>query len=332
MSRVAVIDIGTVTSRLAVADVVDGRVTHLEKLNTITDLGEGLVASGRLAPAAIGRVTDAVTYYVGKGVEAGADAFATTLTSAARDAANSAELTDQLRDLGLDPQVIPGVVEGSLTFLGVAGDAPAGPLLVADSGGGSTELALGELVDGRIRLADVRSLDVGCRRVTELFLQREDPPSAEAIAEARAWCAAQFVPQLAEVLALADARPRLYAVAGTVTTLTAIHGGVVPYDSSRIHNATLAREVVDALAERLLALPLAERAQVPGLQPKRAPVIGAGAVVIGELMRAGGFAELTVSEHDLLYGLSQACDAALEGTESPVGWLPRLSRPSAPRA
>ena len=241
-----------------------------------------------------------------------------------------AKLADRMEALGLAPQVIPGQVEGSLTFLGVAADAPDEPLLVADSGGGSTELALGSFAKGAILLDDVRSLDVGCRRVTELFLQREDPPSAQAIAEARAWCAGVFVPHLSEVLALAgNARPRLFAVGGTVTSLVAVHEGIVPYDSTRVHLHELSRKTVDAEAAHLLGVSLAERAQVAGLQAKRAPVIGAGAVVIGELMRAGGFDALTVSEHDLLYGLAQAAFAAHWGGEGPVaGWKPVLSRPA----
>ena len=323
MSVVAVIDIGTVTTRLAVAELSGGRVVRLEKRTTITDLGQGVAASGRLAPEAIERVVSTAALYLQ--MAAGVEHFATTLTSAARDASNAAELTDRLEALGLAPQVIPGEVEGALTFLGVAQDAPGERILVADSGGGSTELALGSLVDGQLRMDDVRSLDVGCRRVTELFLERTDPPSAADQAEARAWCHETFAPHLAEIEGF-GLPERLFAVGGTVTTLVAISEGIVPYDSSRVHLHALRRSVVDETAERLLGMPLAERAQTPGLQAKRAPVIGAGALVISELMRAADKDVLTVSEHDLLYGLAQAADAAVEGAPSPVGWLPVLSR------
>jgi len=322
MSTVAVIDIGTVTTRLAVAEVLEGRVARLEKRTTITDLGQGVAASGRLAPEAIERVVSTASAYLRMAPQV--EHFATTLTSAARDASNSAELTDKLMALGLAPQVIPGEVEGALTFLGVAQDAPEERILVADSGGGSTELALGTLRSGTLGMDDVRSLDVGCRRVTELFLERTDPPQAADIVEARAWCHEVFAPHLADIqsFGLPD---RLFAVGGTVTSLVAISEGIVPYDSSRVHLHELRRSVVDATAERLLGVPLAERERTPGLQAKRAPVIGAGALVVSELMRAAGKDVLTVSEHDLLYGLAQATAAAVEGTPSPVGWLPELS-------
>ena len=321
MPRVAVVDIGTFTSRLAVAEVADGRVVDLEKRTKITDLGQGVAQSGRLAPEAIGRVVECVESYAKAARASGVEACVTTLTSAARDAENAEELLDQLRALGLEPQVIPGEVEGSLTFLGVAQDAPKETILVADSGGGSTELALGSLEGG---VLNVRSLNIGCRRITDLFLSRNDPPTAADVAEARAWAAEQFAPHAEELRGLTSAS-RLFVVGGTATSLVAIHLGLVPYDGSRVHLYDFALSDTDALAEKLLSLTLNERAATPGLQAKRASVIAGGALVLSELMRTFGFASMVVSEHDLLYGLAAAAGAACEGKQALPGWNPVLS-------
>lgn len=333
MMRVACIDIGTVTARLAVADVEGGRVTRLIKHSEICNLGEGVDATGQLRPDAIERVFSCVRGYVALAVEAGAPAACCTLTSAARDAENSGEMVSALESLGLSPLVIPGRIEGSLTFLGVAQDFRGRRILVADNGGGSTELALGSLgEDGALDLTYVRSVDVGCRRVTEKYLQAAPLPTAGGLAAAHAFVAEGFAPAVEEgglwaagsERAVAGAPEALVVCGGTVTSLVAMDAELEPYDSARVHLASLTREKVEALEARLAGLTVEQRAELPGLQAKRAPVILGGAVAISELMRQTSFSALQASESDLLFGLALTAAASLDGTASPVGWRPEM--------
>lgn len=325
MTCVACIDIGTVTCRLAVAQVEGGRVARLAKSSTICDLGEGLSATGRISDAARERVLACVDGYLPSAQQAGARAICCTLTSAARDAANSDDLTGALAARGLRPQVIPGQVEGSLTFLGVAQDFAGQCILVADNGGGSTELALGTLDGGGLALDAVRSVDVGCRRVTERFLSAGDPPSAEDMERARAFARGYFEVAVEEERIAGRSPQRLVVTGGTVTTLVAVRKRLEPYDSSQVHLASLSRDEVEALVAQLAALTVEGRRALPGIQAKRAPVILGGAVAISELMRATGFDQLTVSESDLLFGLSLCEAAAFDGTEAPLAWRPDLA-------
>lgn len=333
MTRVACIDIGTVTARLAVADVEGGRVVRLIKHSEICNLGEGVDATGRLRPDAIERVFSCVRGYVALAVEAGAPAACCTLTSAARDAENSGEMVSALESLGLSPLVIPGRIEGSLTFLGVAQDFRGRRILVADNGGGSTELALGSLgEDGALDLTYVRSVDVGCRRVTEKYLQAAPLPTAGDLAAAHAFVAEGFAPAVEEgglwaagsERAVAGAPEALVVCGGTVTSLVAMDAELEPYDSARVHLASLTREKVEALEARLAGLTVEQRAELPGLQAKRAPVILGGAVAISELMRQTSFSALQASESDLLFGLALTAAASLDGRASPVGWRPEM--------
>lgn len=333
MPRLACIDIGTVTARLAVADVEAGRVARMIKHSEICNLGEGVDATGRLRQEAMERVFACVRGYVEAAREAGALAACCTLTSAARDAENSRELGAALDSLGLDPLIIPGEVEGALTFLGVAQDFPGRRILVADNGGGSTELALGLLGrDGGLSLEFVRSVDVGCRRVTEKYLGREPLPTPQDLAAAHEFAAAAFAPVVAEgglraegsPGAVDDAPEALVVCGGTVTSLVAIDAELDPYDPARVHLASLTRERVGELEGLLASLTVEERAALPGLQAKRAPVMLGGAVAISELMRQTGFESLVASESDLLFGLALVAADALSGAESPVVWKPTM--------
>ena len=317
--RLACIDIGTVTARLAVADVEGGRVVRLAKHSEICNLGEGVDATGRLRQEAMERVFACARGYVDSAREAGAVAACCTLTSAARDAENARELGAALDSLGLDPLIIPGEVEGALTFLGVAQDFRGRRLLVADNGGGSTELARGSLgEDGTFELAFVRSVDVGCRRVTEKFLASEGPASKDELAAAHAFVAHAFAPVVEEggLWAAGSGRAVADAPELLVVCMTPLLFGV--------DTDALPRERVEALEARLAALTVEERAALPGLQTKRAPVMLGGAVAVSELMRQTGFESLTASESDLLFGLALAAAATLSGTESPVGWKPTM--------
>jgi exopolyphosphatase/guanosine-5'-triphosphate,3'-diphosphate pyrophosphatase len=327
MKRVSCIDLGTVTARLAVADVEEGRVVRLAKQSTIVDLGEGLSATGRISEAAKERVLTCVDSYLMAAHAAGAPVMCVTMTSAARDAENSDELLAQFAARGLAAQVIPGEVEGMLTLLGIAQDFPGTPVLIADNGGGSTEFALGSMVDGAIDLSFVRSIDVGCRRITERFLsEREDGVATdEGLAAAHAFARELFAP-LSGMLGEARVRAeRLVACGGTVTSLVAMDAELVPYDSAFVHLHELTLEQVERLEAKLAPMTVVERAQLPGLQPKRAAVILGGAIAVAEFMKATGFDMLTVSESDLLFGLALTAAATVAGEKSPVGWTPTLT-------
>lgn len=325
MERVACIDIGTVTCRLAVAEVEGDRVQRLAKSSTICNLGQDLTATGRICDEARDRVLACVDQYLATIATSGARAACCTLTSAARDASNSGELLSALEGRGLRPMVIPGEVEGSLTFLGVAQDFPGQRILVADNGGGSTELALGTLSRDGLDLEAVRSENVGCRRITERFLSAGDPPSPDDIAAARAFADGPFAAAAAEER-IAQRRPaRLVVTGGTVTSLVAIEKRLQPYDPRQVHLANLSRTQVEGLVTKLASMTVAQRRELPGLQPKRASVILGGAVAIAELMAQTGFDELAVSESDLLFGLSLCAAAAMRDDQTPVGWKPLLA-------
>ena len=256
----------------------------------------------------------------------GAACVCTTCTSAARDASNAALLLDGLRDLGLEPQVIPGEVEARLTFFGVAHDFAGERIIVADSGGGSTELATGVYAPERgvFALEGTRSLDIGCRRVTERFFSALPPTDSE-LAAAGVWAGEQFGAYFEGLPVDFERAERLVAVGGTVTTLVALVHELEPYDSNFVHLRELSMEQISAAIERMSALDVAGIAALPGVQPKRAGVILAGAVVIRELMRAGGYKTLTVSENSLLAGMAATINETLDGATPTIGWTPSLS-------
>lgn len=319
--KIAAIDLGTVSSRLLCAEMSNGQITASTKRTVITDLGERVDATGVFAPAAIDRVTQACTEFVREAREFGAHHVCCTLTSAARDVSNGNDLLGRLRDLGLVPQVIPGEVEARLTFYGVAHDFANERIAVADSGGGSTELVVGRACDGGLELDCTESLNIGCRRVTERFFSSV-PPSADELDKAAAWARAQFEPYWA---GLANRPERLVAVGGTVTTLVAMVHELAVYDSHFVHLRDLTIEQVEDGIDRMRSLTVEQIAQLPGIQAKRAPVILAGAIVVRELMRAGGYGRLTVSENSLLAGAAATiCEAAVSG-RTVIGWIPELS-------
>lgn len=325
MERVAVIDIGTVSARLAVADVEQGQVQRLIKQSIICDLGEGLTRTGQLTQAAIERVCSCVQSYLIMAKQAGALVCACTLSAAARDAQNSEELLERLRSLGLAPEIIDGSLEAQLTFLGVAQDFIGQKIAVADNGGGSTELVLGSLENGSLKLDFVRSLQLGCRRITEQFLERHDPPLAQELADARSYTRTFFFDELKGHQADFCAADHLVVTGGTVTTLVALKLALEPYDSSRVHLHKLQLAEIEELIQRLAACTLEERQALTGIQDKRAAVILGGAVVVAELLRVLDKDCLTVSERDLLFGLTLCTAAVCEGRVPPFGWRPQGS-------
>lgn len=300
--RYAAIDIGTVTTRMLIADVLpDGSLEEIDKEYEITNLGEGVDASGELLPAAIERTAQAVRRYCAIRDTFGADIPTVAMaTSASRDAKNAREFVDALAQLGVHLSVIPGEVEANLSFVGASVDFTGEPILVVDVGGGSTETIVG--IGGKSSVWP-HSFNVGCRRVTEKFLH-SDPFTASELDEARTWVRAQFDALLPEALATSGVTTeRMVAVAGTATTLVSIREAMTVYDSAKVHGQVVTREQLDDVFARLSQMPLAERQQVVGLDPRRAPVIVAGFLILQELMDIAGMDSFTVSETDILHGM-----------------------------
>jgi exopolyphosphatase / guanosine-5'-triphosphate,3'-diphosphate pyrophosphatase len=290
--RVAAIDIGTNSTRLLVANVEDGRIAgEVERLLTITRLGDRVDESGRLSEQAMGRVERCVARYANRAHELGAEQPLAVATSAIRDAANGVGFLQRLEvRCGVRTRLLTGEQEARMTLRGVVSGRELGePVLVCDIGGGSTELIAGH---GE-HVTFAVSLDMGCVRMSERHLV-DDPPPREAIAALRA--------EVARMLPVEVPGGTLIGVAGTVTTLATIDLGLDREIPERIDGHLLARDTVEHQLDRLAALPLDERRQVRGLMPERAPTIVAGAAILAELMARLGARELTVSERDILHG------------------------------
>ncbi|HEX8049898.1 MAG TPA: Ppx/GppA phosphatase family protein [Solirubrobacterales bacterium] len=301
--RVAVIDVGTNSTRLLVADVADGRVSPLERRSTVTRLGRGVDLSGHLSAEAIEDVCAAIGEYIDIIGELGAETVDPIATSAVRDAGNGSAFIAELRErFALSARVLGGEEEARLTYLGATSEAlPTEPTLVVDIGGGSTELIVGS---GR-EISFHDSLQVGVVRHTERHVN-SDPPTASEL-EALAGDVRGSIE--GSVGAGVEAR-RGIAVAGTPTSLAAVEMELEPYDPSRVHGHLLALPSIQRMLSRLASVPLSERVEIPGLHPDRAPTIVAGVVILVETMRAFGLEELEVSEHDILYGTAIAAAAS----------------------
>lgn len=345
----AAIDIGTVTARLALAQVEDGRVIRMAKYTEIVNLGEGVDTAKRLLPEAIHRCVGCVSSYVDHARKEGAEAVVCTLTSAARDAENAPDLGMGLASLGLEPMIIPGEIEGALTFLGVSHDFGNHRILVADSGGGSTELVVGTLAgqpaaqgagQGAGQSTDrragqqlggqqldinfVESVDLGCRRLTERFNLSSDHPSTEDIDGAHKMAAQMMSEAIGRARQQCAAPELLVGVGGTATSLIAIRDHLDPYDPSKVHLNHISLDEMLQIEGLLASKTLKEREDITGLQAKRAPVMLAGTILLAELMKNSGFKHLVVSESDLLFGLVITASAVHQGKQSPVIWKPIL--------
>lgn len=302
--RYGALDIGTVTCRLLVADVEDGRIIDVDKEYAITDLGVGVDATGRLSETAIERVLACVDRYLE--VLARFDTpehpvrrLIAMATSASRDAANGPEFAARLAERGVTLAVIPGSREAQLTFLGASSDFPGENLLVVDIGGGSTEVVAGRFGEDPIAS---HSFNIGCRRVTERFF-RDDPPTAGQMDAARQWIRETMTPYFEGLATAGFAIDRVVAVAGTATSVVSIREAMEVYDSSRVHKAVVAAGELAAIEERLAAEPLEERRTTVGLDPKRAGVIVAGLVILEEVLALAGADAYTASESDILHGM-----------------------------
>lgn len=289
--RVAVVDLGSNSTRLLIADVgADGSIAEIERRSTVTRLGQGVDASGRLADEAMQRVYAVLGEYRRTIDQHQADPVVGVLTSAVRDAANGERFTDAVRTrFAIAARTIPGEEEARLTYLGATSDRPGTePIAVIDIGGGSTEFVVG--AGGTLRFHV--STQVGVVRHTERHLH-DDPPAPEQLQALRADAAATFAAQVPAGLGASTA----VAVAGTATQSAAI-----------LQHSVLTRAALADLLGRLAAQPLAQRRATPGLDPDRAPTIVAGVAILLEALAILGLEAAEASDHDILRG------AALEHT------------------
>jgi exopolyphosphatase / guanosine-5'-triphosphate,3'-diphosphate pyrophosphatase len=282
---VAVIDIGTNTTRLLVAEVEDGKVVELERRTTITRLGQGVDATGRLAQEAMDRVAEAIAVYREVIDRLGAERVVALATSAMRDSENGPDFRDFLKQrFGIDARTISGDEEARLTFLGATSERNDDrESVVIDIGGGSTEYVVGR--PGHDPEFHV-STQMGSVRHTERFLH-SDPPKPDDLQQL-ADAVRETVPDVSAGQGI--------AVAGTATSLAAIDG------AEEVHGYRLPLATCERLVAMLAALPLEERREVRGLHPDRAPTIVAGAVILTESIRSFDLAEVEVSVRDILHG------------------------------
>jgi exopolyphosphatase/guanosine-5'-triphosphate,3'-diphosphate pyrophosphatase len=297
--RVAVIDMGSNSTRLLVADVRDASIDELVRQTRITRLAQGVDATGRLSDAAIDRVVGVLSDYRGEIDRLGAEQTVALATSAVRDASNGAEFRALLRDrFGLDTRILSGDQEAHLTFLGATAGRPRDgePTLVIDIGGGSTEFVIG--APGEQPRFNV-STQAGSVRQTERHISADPPPEDEIreLAEEVRGIVEDAVPE-----ELRRAATTGIAVGGTATSVAAIDQGLEPYDPERVHGYTLELSACERALAKLAALPEAERRQVAGLNPDRAPTIVAGVAILIEAMRAFDLDAVEVSEADILHG------------------------------
>jgi exopolyphosphatase/guanosine-5'-triphosphate,3'-diphosphate pyrophosphatase len=302
--RVAAVDLGSNSTRLLVADVAGEQIDEVVRRLKITRLGEGVDERKRLLPAPIARVRNILIDFRREAESLGAERTLAIATSAVRDAENGEAFLGEVEwSYGFKTRLLSGHDEAQLTFRGASlGRELAEDTLVLDIGGGSTELVVGG-TDG-LRFHD--SLDLGGVRLTERFLH-SDPPAAEELAA----CASAVHALLAERVPDEIRPPAAIGVAGTITSIAALDLGLEEYDPERVHGHRVSRGGVAAQLERLASVPLAERREIPALDPDRAPVIVAGALILSEVLDHFGLDGLEASERDILDG------AALEAAELP---------------
>jgi exopolyphosphatase/guanosine-5'-triphosphate,3'-diphosphate pyrophosphatase len=295
--RVAAVDLGTNTTRLLVADVEDGRIDEVHRETRITRLGEGVDARHRLLPVPIARVRNTLTDYRRTLERLGAERTLAVATSAVRDAENGEAFLGEVEwSYGFTTRLLSGDEEAELTRRGVD---PKPGTLVVDIGGGSTELIAGDFHT---------SLDIGSVRYTERFVHTDPPDPAELDEISRA------VHTALEEHVQVKAQSAI-GVAGTLTTLAALDLGLEQYDHERVHGHRLTTAAARTQLARLAALPLHERRELPAVEPDRAPVIVAGAVILVSILDHFGLDEIEVSERDILDGIALAAAELPEPAE-----------------
>lgn len=298
--RLAAIDIGTNSTKMTVADVSDdGALTVVAEQSDVTRLGEGVDASKRLGDVPMSRTLDAIARFAEGARRQGAQTVLGAGTSALRDAANGPDFIAQAKArAGVDIQIITGDREAQLAYAAVRSDAtlnipPDAHLLVFDIGGGSTELILGDAAG----VGRHKSLDIGAVRLTERFLHL-DPPTAYEREQAAQYARAAF-----DTFLIPDTPPRVAGIGGTAVNIAAVTQGQAKPDPDALHGAALTHADVAAALDLFAHLPLAERREIPGLEPKRADVIVAGALILDCLLTYFHADRFTLSARGLRYGL-----------------------------
>ena len=310
MTRVAAVDCGTNSIRLLVADVDDKGALHdVRREMRVVRLGQGVDATGRLAPEAIERTRVALTEYAGMIADAGATAVRMVATSATRDASNREDFFSMTRDVlgavipGAGAEVITGDEEARLSFNGAVGelDPSQGPFVVVDLGGGSTEVVLGD--ESGVHAAF--STDIGCVRITERCLH-DDPPTQAQIEDARVFAQERLDDAFARVPV--EQAHTWVGVAGTMTTIAAVAKELPEYDAEQVHLSRIPLPRLREVCTSLIAMTHTERAALGPMHPGRVDVIGGGAIVTLALADAfekkAGIDQLVVSEHDILDGIA----------------------------
>lgn len=310
--RVGAVDCGTNSIRLLISDIDDaGRLTDVHREMRIVRLGQGVDATGEFAPEAIARTRVALSAYVELMDSLGVQRVRMVATSAARDVSNRETFFAMTAELlgsvvpGAVAEVITGTEEAALSFAGAVGelDSTAGPYVVVDLGGGSTETVIGDT--GGVRASF--SADIGCVRLTERCLH-SDPPTAGEIAAAREVVRAQLA-RTFDVVPVEQARMWV-GVAGTFTTLAALAHRLDAYDPAAIHLSRVPLERLSEVTSELIAMPRAQRAALGPMHEGRVDVIGGGSIVVQELARElsgrAGITELVLSEHDILDGIAMS--------------------------
>lgn len=304
VQRKASLDIGTVTCRLLLADVSEMSFVELERRVAITNLGIGVDKTHLLQDDAIARVERQIAEYVSvinsyKTSEHPVIPITAVATSAARDAQNSDELVERLRALGVELSIIEGTHEAALSFRGAAQGHEGENLLVVDIGGGSTEIVLG-IGGGSPKFS--HSFNIGCRRMTERFME-SDPPTTGQCDALRSYVNKEMKPYFEQARAEDNTIDRIIAVAGTPTSVVAIDKHLEIYDSSKVHNTQVSRETLERIYDELRTMTLEARKQVVGLEPARAGVIVAGLAILLEVLTLTNCSSFTVSESDILQGM-----------------------------
>lgn len=301
MTNIAAIDCGTNSIRLLISRVDEnGNLIELTRRMIIVRLGEGVDATGKFSDAALTRVFAACDEYADLIKTHEVTKVRFIATSASRDVSNREEFAQGIKQrLGVELEVISGETEAELSFAGATSELAknlAGPFLVLDIGGGSTEFVLG------IEKPEIsRSVNIGCVRMTERHLN-QDPPTTEAISAAIADIEAA-IDLASEVVPLNQAKT-VIGLAGSVTTVAAMALGLEKYDRDAIHGSEISAESVHRASEKFLSMTREQRAALPYMHPGRVDVIGAGALVLDRIVHRLKVDSIIVSEHDILDGIA----------------------------
>lgn len=294
--RIAVIDIGTMTTRLLIADFLDGEIHELVKEMKITHLGLGLNDTGVISADASKRVLATLIRYK-EIIDANkVDQVLAIATSAVRDAQNGAEFLASVHKLGIPAGLISGELEAKLAFAGATYGREREKILVCDVGGGSTELSFRTSAEDEIFS---QSFELGARRLNDMFF-KHDPVTAD---EREALLRHVEFTLKDYFASLPTQASELIALAGSATTLVTIKFGMTEYDKDFVQGQKISQNELDKIAHELITKNLDERQKICGLEPERAHVAHAGALILQKVLELSGVPEMTISDNDILYGI-----------------------------